>query len=190
MKIGHLKFYEEATSLKGHSGFLRQLIHRWNANRQAFQVGPNHWYVPTKEEIYLIIGLLRRGEDFPLLPEVPVGYAAGSQLVYSQRYISDDILSPTDFQVSSGQLCIASFGVEEVSHLSLFMTSIAHHTIDGQCIIFPHLFYVDSLLQAPRLVRWSANFLPQFCIALDRFHSQALGRVNLPFASEFFFLFF
>ena len=29
-KVGLLKFYEEATSLKAHSVFLRHLIHRWN----------------------------------------------------------------------------------------------------------------------------------------------------------------
>ena len=40
-QVGLLKFYEEATSLKAHSVFLRHLIHRWNAHQQAFQVGPN-----------------------------------------------------------------------------------------------------------------------------------------------------
>ena len=33
---GLLKFYEEATSLKGYGVFLRHLIRRWNAHRQAF----------------------------------------------------------------------------------------------------------------------------------------------------------
>ena len=40
-QVGLLKFYEEATSLKGHGVFLRHLIRRWNAHRQAFWVGPN-----------------------------------------------------------------------------------------------------------------------------------------------------
>ena len=40
-QVGLLKLNEEATSLKAHSVFLRYLIRRWNAHRQAFQVGPN-----------------------------------------------------------------------------------------------------------------------------------------------------
>ena len=40
-RVGLLKFYEEATSLKAHSVFLRHLIRRWNAHQQAFQVGPD-----------------------------------------------------------------------------------------------------------------------------------------------------
>ena len=82
-QVDLLKFYEDATSLKGHGAFLRHLIHRWNAHLQAFRVGPNQWCAPTEEDIYFIIGLSRRGMDFPLFPEVPVGYAAGSQLAYS-----------------------------------------------------------------------------------------------------------
>ena len=31
-EVGLLKFYEEATSLKGHSGLLGQLIFRWDAH--------------------------------------------------------------------------------------------------------------------------------------------------------------
>ena len=96
--------------------------------------------------------------DFTSFPEVLVGYPTGSQLVYSQRYISVDILSPVYFQVSGGQLYIASFGGEEVRCLSLLILTISHHTNDGKCISFPILLYVDSLLQAPRLVRWSAIF--------------------------------
>ena len=57
-----------------------------------------------------ITGLLRREVDFPSFPEVPIGYARGSQLVYSQRYISVYILSPSYFQVSGGQLHIGAFG--------------------------------------------------------------------------------
>jgi hypothetical protein len=30
--VGILKYYEEATSLKGHSGFLVHLIHRWDVH--------------------------------------------------------------------------------------------------------------------------------------------------------------
>jgi hypothetical protein len=42
------------------------------------------WYHPTEEDIYFITGLSRRGEDFPQFPDVPVGVAAESQLMYSQ----------------------------------------------------------------------------------------------------------
>ena len=101
-QVGLLKFYEEATSLKGHGVFLRHLIRGWNSHLQAFRIGPNQWYTPTEEDIYFITGLSRRGVDFPSFPEVPIGYAARIQLVYSQRYISADILSPSDFQVSGG----------------------------------------------------------------------------------------
>ena len=78
-QVGLLKFYEEATSLKGHGFFFRNLIRRWNAHQQAFRVGRNHWYMPNEEDIYFVTGLLRRGVDFPSFLEVPVGYAAGSQ---------------------------------------------------------------------------------------------------------------
>ena len=102
--------------------------------------------MPTKEDIYFITGLSRRGQDFPQFPDVPVSYAIGNQLVYSQRYISADILSPTDFQVFGGQLRITSFGGEEVRCLSLLVSTITHHTSDMQYISCPILFYVDSLL--------------------------------------------
>ena len=39
-------------------------------------------------------------------------------------------------------------------------------------------------------MRWSAIFLRQFCTTLDRCRAQAQGRVNFPFASELFCLFF
>ena len=39
-------------------------------------------------------------------------------------------------------------------------------------------------------MRWSAIFLRQFCIALDRCRSQARGRLTFPFALELFCLFF
>ena len=45
----------------------------WINHRKEFQVGPNKWFQPTKEGIYFIIGLFRRGEDFPQFLEVLVG---------------------------------------------------------------------------------------------------------------------
>jgi hypothetical protein len=153
-------------------------------------VGPDQWYQPTEEDIYFITGLSRRGEDFPQFPDVPVGVAVESQLMYSQRYIGVDVLSPVDFQVSGGQLQITSFSAEEVRCLSLLVTTIAHFTSDGKCISCTLLYYVDSLVQRPRCIRWSAIFLRQFCIALDRCRAMIHGRENFPFASELFCLFF
>jgi hypothetical protein len=147
--VGLLKYYEEATSLKGNSAFLAQLIHRWDAHQQAFRVGPHQWYHPTEEDIYFITGLSRRGEDFPQFLDVPVGVAAESQLAYSQRYIARDIPSPGDFQVAGGQLQITSFGAEDVRCLSLLLSTISHFIGDGQCISCTLLYYVDSLIQRP-----------------------------------------
>ena len=128
--------------------------------------------------------------DFPSFPEVSVGCVAGSQLVYSQRYIGAHLVSPAEFQVAGGQLRIGAFGREEVQCLSLIISTISHNTSDRQCISSSLLYYVDSLLQQPRLVRWSAIFLRQLCTTLDRCRAHAQGKVNLPFASKIFCLFF
>ena len=96
--------------------------------------------------------------DFPSFPDVPAGCVAGSQLVYSQRYIGAHVLSPVDFQVARGQLLTGAFGSEEVQCLSLIISTILHNTNDDQCISCLLLYYVDSLVQEPRLVRWSAIF--------------------------------
>ena len=149
IQVGLLNFYEEATSLKGHGVFLRHLIRRWNAHRQAFRVGPNQWYTSTEEDIYFFTGLSRRGVDFPSFPEIPAGCVVGSQLVYSYRYIGAHILSSSEFQVSGGQLCIGAFGRQDVQCLSLIISTISHNTSDGQCIIFLLLYYVYSLVQQP-----------------------------------------
>ena len=74
--VGLLKYYEEATSMKGNSSFITQLIHQWDAHQQAFRVGPHQWYHPTEEDIYFIIGISRRGEYFLFFPNFPVGVAA------------------------------------------------------------------------------------------------------------------
>ena len=48
--------------------------------------------------------------DYPSFPDMPAGCVAGSQLVYSQRYIGAHVLSPLEFQVPGGQLRIGAFG--------------------------------------------------------------------------------
>ena len=48
--------------------------------------------------------------DFPSFPDVPVVCVAGSQLVYSHRYIGVAVLSPLEFQLPGGQLHIGAFG--------------------------------------------------------------------------------
>ena len=79
--------------------------------------------------------------------------------MYSQRYIGANVLSPSDFQVVGGQLRISAFGSEEMQCLSLLILTISHNTSDGKHISLSLLYYVDSLVQEPRLVRWSAIFL-------------------------------
>ena len=128
---------------------LRHLIGKWNAHRQAFQVGPDQWYTPTEEDIYFITGLSRRGVDFPSFPNVPAGCVAGSQLVYSQRYIGAHVLSPSEFQVPGGQLRIGAFGRQDMQCLSLIILTISHNTSDGKRMSCLLLYYVDSLVQQP-----------------------------------------
>ena len=128
--------------------------------------------------------------DFPSFPDVPVGCVAGIQLVYSQRYIGAHVLSPSEFQVPGGQLHVGAFGRQDVQCPSLIISTISHNTSDEQRISCSLLYYVDSSVQQPRLVRWSTIFLRQFCTTLDRCRAHAQGRVNFPFASELFCLFF
>ena len=139
--------------------------------------------MPTKKDVYFITGPSRRGVDFPSFPEVPASSVARSQLVYSQRYIGTHVLSPSKFLVLGGQLHIGAFGRQDVQCLSLIISTISHNTSDGERISCSLLYYVDSLVHEPRLVRWSAIFLRQFCTALDRCHAHAQGRLfcKLPF---------
>lgn len=59
-------------------------------------------YYPTKEDKYFIIGLSRRGEDWPQFPKLSIGVEVETQLIYVQRYVSPYILEPKDFQVVGG----------------------------------------------------------------------------------------
>lgn len=88
----------------------------------------------------------RKGEDYPQFPEFPIRISAKMQLIYVQRYASVDIVEPTEFQVFSDQLRIDSFGREKVRCFSLIVMALEHYMYDGQCISFPLMYYVDSLL--------------------------------------------
>ena len=48
----------------------------------TFLVVINDWYQPIKEDIYFIIGLSRRGEDFFEFVEFPARAVVGTQHVY------------------------------------------------------------------------------------------------------------
>ena len=119
------------------------------SHRQDFQVGPDQWYTPTKEDIYFITGLLRRGVDFPSFPDMPPSFVAGSYLVYSQTYIRAHVLSSSEFQVPGGQLRIGAFGRQDVQCLSIIASIISHNTSDEKRISCSLLYYVDSLVQQP-----------------------------------------
>ena len=84
--------------------------------------------------------------DFPSFLDVSTSCVVGSQLVYSQRFIGAHVLSPSEFQVPGGQLCIGAFGRQDVQCLSLIISIISHNTSDGQCISCSLLYYVDYLV--------------------------------------------
>ena len=85
--------------------------------------------------------------DFPSFPDVPAGCVAGSQLVYSQRYIGAHVLSPSKFQVPGGQLRIGTFGRQDMQCLSIIGSIISHNTSNGKHISYSLLYYIDSLVQ-------------------------------------------
>lgn len=143
---GFLMFYEEVTSIKAHSMFLRHFIHKWNAHQHVFQVGPDQWYTPTEED-YFITGLSKSGVGFPLFPEGLASCVAGSRLVYSQRYIGVDVLYPSEFQVPRGQLRIGAFGRQDVQFLSLLISTISHNSNDRKHISCSLLYYSHYLVQ-------------------------------------------
>ena len=129
-----LKFYEEATLLWGNSSLLQKLIHHWDQGWQAFIVGLDSWYQPTKEDIYFITEFSRRWEDQPQFPKL--------NYQHCRRYPTSICLEiyypldcwPTDFHVVGDQLRIDSFGIKEVRCLSLIVTTLEHSPYDGQCI--------------------------------------------------------
>ena len=63
----------------------------------VFRVFPHEWFQTTKEEIYFITRLSRRGEKFPWFPKVLAGVETVTELVYVQRYVDPDILDPNKF---------------------------------------------------------------------------------------------
>jgi hypothetical protein len=51
-----------------------------------------------------------------------------------------------------------SFYIEEVRFLCLILMEFPHFTSDGKCISFPLMYYVDSLVQRPQLIKWTKMF--------------------------------
>ena len=125
-----------------------------------------------EEDIYFITRLSRRVEDWPQFPEFPIGVSAETRLIYVQRYVRDDIVEPTEFQVASGQLLIDSFGREEVRCLSLIVTELAHYTFDGHHISFPLIYYVDSLV-----IKDSTNYVVGDIVVTILFFSRSLSLI-------------
>lgn len=190
INVGLLKFYEEATSLKGNSRLLVQLIHQWDFPRQALCVSPDMWHEPIGEEIYFITGLSTRGGDFPQFLDVPNRVAVKSHLIYSQRYIVDHVISPMNFPMSSGQLQIASFGAEDFRCLSLLVNTISHSTSVWKCISIPLLFMLIIWCRGHDVSDGLPLFCGSFCIDSDRCFVVIHGRENFPFSLELFCLFF
>ena len=81
--------------------------------------------------MYFITRLFRRGKDWFQFLNLPIGVAVEILLIHVQRYVSLDIVEPTDFQVVGGQLRIDSFAREEVRCLSLIVMELAHSTSNG-----------------------------------------------------------
>jgi hypothetical protein len=63
--VGLLKYYEEATSLKGHSGFLVQLIHRWDVHHRLSVSVLISGTIPLRRIFILSLGYLGEGRIFP-----------------------------------------------------------------------------------------------------------------------------
>ena len=65
-----------------------------------------------------------------------------------------DITHPSEFEVSGGPLRLYEFQLENIKCLSLFITMISHHLTNGNHISCVMLYYVENLLQRPRLIKW------------------------------------
>ena len=68
------------------------LIRHRDHAQQAFRVGLDTQYHPTKDDIYLITRLSRMGKDWPQFPELPTSITEETQLIYGQRYVSPDMV--------------------------------------------------------------------------------------------------
>ena len=65
--------------------------------------------IPRRRTSTLSPGFLG-GEDWPEFLELAINIVAETQLIYVQKYVSPDIVEPTNFQVVGGWLRIDSFG--------------------------------------------------------------------------------
>ena len=85
-----LNLYKEATSLKGNTTFLTQLIAYWDHDKQAFQVSPDQLFRPLRRTYILSKGYLGEVRNF-------LSYMM-SQLELQNRinqYMFKDMLIPT-----------------------------------------------------------------------------------------------
>lgn len=139
--------------------------------------------------MYSITRFSRRGKDFPQFPSLPLSIVGESQLIYVQRYVSDEAINLVNFEVVGGQLHVISSTTKEVRFLLLMVMTVAHYTTDGQRISFLLFYYVDSLFQCHILIRRSTNFLRQFYFSLNRFHAIFLWEIGLPMWFKSFFCF-
>ena len=63
--VGLLKFYQEATSIKGNFALLCQFIQCWDHKRKEFCIGGGKWFHPIEDDIHFITRISRRGDDLP-----------------------------------------------------------------------------------------------------------------------------
>jgi hypothetical protein len=80
--LGLLKFYEEGTSLRGNSPLLQQFICHWDHGRKSFGFNLDVWYHPTKEDVYFIMSLSKRGEIWPQISNILPSITGETQLAY------------------------------------------------------------------------------------------------------------
>jgi hypothetical protein len=101
---------------------------------------------------------------------LPVDVVGETLLGYVQRYVGLHVHSTSEFQVCGGQQQISSFEREGINLLCLMLSTLSQYSYDGKYNICSMFYYLDILLQMPRLIRWVDVFFRHFCCALDHYH--------------------
>ena len=70
------------------------------------------WYLPTKEDFYFITGLFKRRKDFPYFLNMLSNVVGESQLAFVHRYVSVDIIDPSNYHVYGVHLRLHFFRVK------------------------------------------------------------------------------